>query len=125
MQVIAITVEDEDDIAKFKDYKPSQPGASKEDKVSSDSTPATPPKKEAAEPVSLTEPKKSKVDDAPQSGSRIFASPLARKLAEDNNVSNFIGCDKNFLIPFVKWACRPICERVVFDLKCEISSIIH
>ncbi|KAK9105567.1 hypothetical protein Scep_022411 [Stephania cephalantha] len=86
-EVIAITVEDENDIAQFKDYKPSQPSDSKEAKVSPDPTPPTPPKKEAAEPVSSTEPKKSKVDDTPQSGSRIFASPLARKLAEDHNVS--------------------------------------
>ncbi|KAK9109887.1 hypothetical protein Sjap_017947 [Stephania japonica] len=32
-EVNATTVEDEDDIAKFKDYKPSQPGDSKEAKV--------------------------------------------------------------------------------------------
>ncbi|KAK9131244.1 hypothetical protein Sjap_011731 [Stephania japonica] len=85
-EVIAVTVEDEDDITKFKDYKPSQPGDSKEAKVSSDPTPPTPPKKEDTAPVSSAEPKKSKVADAPQSGSRIFASPLARKLAEDHNV---------------------------------------
>ncbi|KAK9109883.1 hypothetical protein Sjap_017943 [Stephania japonica] len=57
-EVNATTVEDEDDIAKFKDYKPSQ----------------------------LAEPKKPKVANAPQSGARIFASPLARKLANDHNV---------------------------------------
>ncbi|KAK9101386.1 hypothetical protein Scep_024816 [Stephania cephalantha] len=85
-EVIAITVEDEDDIAKFKDYKPSEPGHSKEAKVSSTPTPPTPPKKEATEPATSAESKKSKVDDASQSGSRIFASPLARKLAEDHNV---------------------------------------
>ncbi|KAK9091132.1 hypothetical protein Sjap_024309 [Stephania japonica] len=84
-EVIAITVEDENDIAQFKDYKPSQLGDSKEAKVSSDPTTPTPPKKEAAESVSSTEPKTSKVDDT-QSESRIFASPLARKLAEDHNV---------------------------------------
>ncbi|KAK9109864.1 hypothetical protein Sjap_017924 [Stephania japonica] len=57
-EVNATTVEDEHDIAKFKDYKPSQ----------------------------LAEPKKPKVANAPQSGARIFASPLARKLANDHNV---------------------------------------
>ncbi|KAK9109911.1 hypothetical protein Sjap_017971 [Stephania japonica] len=59
-EVNATKVEDEDDIAKFKDYKPSQLGSA--------------------------EPKKPKVANAPQSGARIFASPLARKLANDHNV---------------------------------------
>ncbi|KAK9109860.1 hypothetical protein Sjap_017920 [Stephania japonica] len=79
-------MEDEDDIAKFKDYKPSQPGDSKEAKVPSDPSPPTPPKKEDTEPISSAEPKKPKVANAPQSGARIFASPLARKLANDHNV---------------------------------------
>ncbi|KAK9109849.1 hypothetical protein Sjap_017909 [Stephania japonica] len=85
-EVNATAVEDEDDIAKFKDYKPSQLGDSKEAKVPSDPSPPTPPKKEDTEPVSSTEPKKPKVANAPQSGARIFASPLARKLANDHNV---------------------------------------
>ncbi|KAK9109881.1 hypothetical protein Sjap_017941 [Stephania japonica] len=85
-EVNATTVEDEDDIAKFKDYKPSQLGYSKEAKVPSDPSPPTPPKKEDTEPVSSAEPKKPKVANAPQSGSLIFGSPLARKLANDNNV---------------------------------------
>ncbi|KAK9090927.1 hypothetical protein Sjap_024104 [Stephania japonica] len=51
-----------------------------------DPSPPTPPRKEDTEPVSSAEPKKPKVANAPQSGSRIFASPLARKLANDHNV---------------------------------------
>ncbi|KAK9109850.1 hypothetical protein Sjap_017910 [Stephania japonica] len=51
-----------------------------------DPSPPTPPKKEDTEPVSSAEPKKPKVANAPQSGARIFASPLARKLANDHNV---------------------------------------
>ncbi|KAK9109914.1 hypothetical protein Sjap_017974 [Stephania japonica] len=85
-EVNATTVGDEDDIAKFKDYEPSQLGDSKEAKVPSDPSPPTPPKKEDTEPVSSAEPKKPKVANAPQSGARIFASPLARKLASDHNV---------------------------------------
>ncbi|KAK9109907.1 hypothetical protein Sjap_017967 [Stephania japonica] len=85
-EVNATTVEDEDDITKFKDYKPSQLGDSKEAKVPSDPSPPTPPKKKDTEPVSSAEPKKPKVANAPQSGSRILASPLARKLANDHNV---------------------------------------
>ena len=82
--MIAITVEDEDDIQKFKDYTPS-----------SDTGPAAPeakpapslPKEEKVEkPASAPEAKISKPSSAP-SEDRIFASPLARKLAEDNNVS--------------------------------------
>ncbi|KAF8388788.1 hypothetical protein HHK36_025468 [Tetracentron sinense] len=82
-EVIAITVEEEDDIAKFKDYKPSTPGSADSVKGPSDSTP---PKKEVEqEPVSSPEPKISKSAEAPTTD-RIFSSPLARKLAEDHNV---------------------------------------
>ncbi|KAF6157234.1 hypothetical protein GIB67_041695 [Kingdonia uniflora] len=86
-EVIAITVEEEDDIAKFKDYKPPSSG---EVEGPSDSTP---PKKEVVEPpvsssesTKKTEPKASKVEEAPRSGDRLFSSPLARKLAEDHNI---------------------------------------
>ncbi|EEF41039.1 dihydrolipoyllysine-residue acetyltransferase component 2 of pyruvate dehydrogenase complex, mitochondrial [Ricinus communis] len=80
-EVIAITVEDEEDIGKFKDYSPS---------VSDGAAAASPPppsKKEVAEEtVSSPEPKTSK-PSAASSGDRIFASPLAKKLAEDHNVT--------------------------------------
>ncbi|XP_057978504.1 dihydrolipoyllysine-residue acetyltransferase component 2 of pyruvate dehydrogenase complex, mitochondrial-like [Malania oleifera] len=84
-EVIAITVEEEEDIAKFKDYQPSKSGgdaaAAKGPSVS------TPPKKEVAEePVSSPEPKVSKDRAATPVQDRVFASPLARKLAEDHNV---------------------------------------
>ncbi|KAK9109863.1 hypothetical protein Sjap_017923 [Stephania japonica] len=87
-EVNTTTVEDEDDITKFKDYKPSQLGDSKEAKVPSDPSPPTPPKKRIPSTVGSIEfePKKPKVANAPQSGSRILASPLARKLANDHNV---------------------------------------
>nr|XP_043623360.1 dihydrolipoyllysine-residue acetyltransferase component 2 of pyruvate dehydrogenase complex, mitochondrial [Erigeron canadensis] len=82
-EAIAITVEDKDDIEKFKDYKPQ----------SSDATappappPSTPAKEDVVEkPVSSPEPKTAKPSAAPETD-RVFASPLARKLAEDNNVS--------------------------------------
>ncbi|KAK9281868.1 hypothetical protein L1049_004775 [Liquidambar formosana] len=83
-EAIAITVEEEDDVAKFKDYKPATSDAGAEDKGS----PApSPPKKEVVqEPVSSPEPKLSKASAAPPSEDRIFASPLARKFAEDHNV---------------------------------------
>lgn len=88
--MIAITVEEEDDIAKFKDYSPSASdagaGAVKESPAS------TPPKKEVVEqPVSSPEPKTTKPTAAPPAEDRIFSSPLARKLAEEHNVSQ--GCN--------------------------------
>lgn len=84
--MIAITVEDEEDAAKFKDYKPSTSDAAVAPK---DQPAAAPPKEEIVEkPVSSPEPKVSKPSPAPK-GDRIFASPLAKKLAEDHNVYSF------------------------------------
>ncbi|KAG6425843.1 hypothetical protein SASPL_110048 [Salvia splendens] len=85
-EIIAVTVEEESDIAKFKDYSPA-----------SDAAPAPPPKETSAptppkEKVSQAssapaEPKVSKPSAPSASGDRIFASPLARKLAEDHSVT--------------------------------------
>ncbi|KAJ6932508.1 dihydrolipoyllysine-residue acetyltransferase component 2 of pyruvate dehydrogenase complex [Populus alba x Populus x berolinensis] len=85
-EVIAITVEDEEDIAKFKDYNPSASGSSATS--ANEASAPTPPashKEEVEKPASLPEPKISKPGAAPD-GDRAFASPLARKLAEDHNV---------------------------------------
>ncbi|KAF8096623.1 hypothetical protein N665_0305s0045 [Sinapis alba] len=85
-EVIAITVEDEEDIQKFKDYTPSSgtPPAAPEEKPA-----PSPPKEEKVEkvekPAGAPEAKTSKPSSAP-SEDRIFASPLAKKLAEDSNV---------------------------------------
>ncbi|CAN6886983.1 unnamed protein product [Brassica oleracea] len=82
-EVIAITVEEEEDIQKFKDYTPSSgtPPAAPEAKPA-----PSPPKEEKVEkPASAPEAKTSKPTSAP-SEDRIFASPLAKKLAEDSNV---------------------------------------
>ncbi|KAK9109858.1 hypothetical protein Sjap_017918 [Stephania japonica] len=131
IMVNATTVEDEDDIAKFKDYKPSQLGDSKEAKVPSDPSPPTPPKKEDTEPVSLAEPKKPKVANAPQSGSRIFASPLARKLANDHNVplskikgtgsdGTIVQADiEDYLGTSILLISSSIVLLIVFDSNCE------
>ncbi|CAN1168647.1 Dihydrolipoyllysine-residue acetyltransferase component 2 of pyruvate dehydrogenase complex, mitochondrial [Linum perenne] len=87
-EIIAITVEEEGDIAKFKDYSPSASASSPEPlKEASSSAPAPSPEKEAVkEPVSSPAPKISK-PTAASSDDRIFASPLAKKLAEEQNVS--------------------------------------
>ncbi|XP_054783902.1 dihydrolipoyllysine-residue acetyltransferase component 2 of pyruvate dehydrogenase complex, mitochondrial-like isoform X1 [Prosopis cineraria] len=84
-EVIAITVEDEDDIAKFKDYQASASGASATPAKEPSAPP--PPKKEVVEePAREPEPKVSKPSASPPSGDRIFASPLARQYAEEKNV---------------------------------------
>ncbi|XP_044494891.1 dihydrolipoyllysine-residue acetyltransferase component 2 of pyruvate dehydrogenase complex, mitochondrial-like [Mangifera indica] len=82
-EVIAITVEDEEDIDKVKDYSPSVSDAG----AAAPKEPSPPPPKQEVveKPVSSPEPNISKPSAAP-AGDRIFASPLARKLAEDNNV---------------------------------------
>ncbi|XP_021892273.1 dihydrolipoyllysine-residue acetyltransferase component 2 of pyruvate dehydrogenase complex, mitochondrial-like isoform X2 [Carica papaya] len=82
-EVIAITVEEEEDIAKFKDYSPASNAGSAAEKGPSTPTPA---KQEVVEePVSASEPKVSKPSTAPAED-RIFASPLARKIAEEQNI---------------------------------------
>ncbi|XP_027168693.1 dihydrolipoyllysine-residue acetyltransferase component 3 of pyruvate dehydrogenase complex, mitochondrial-like [Coffea eugenioides] len=83
-EVIAITVEEEEDVSKFKDYKPAESVSAAP--VKEPSTPS-PAKDEAArEPVTATEQKVSKPSAAPAAEGRIFASPLARKIAEEHNV---------------------------------------
>ncbi|KAG7595202.1 Biotin/lipoyl attachment [Arabidopsis thaliana x Arabidopsis arenosa] len=82
-EVIAITVEDEEDIGKFKDYTPSSTADAAPPKA--EPTPAPPKEEKVEQPSSPPEPKASK-PSSPPTGDRVFASPLARKLAEDNNV---------------------------------------
>ncbi len=84
--MIAITVEEEEDIAKFKDYKPSASDA-EAGAVEGSSAPATPKKEVVEEPISSPEPKTSKPTAASPAEDRVFSSPLARKLAEEHNVS--------------------------------------
>lgn len=84
-EIIAITVEEEEDIAKFKDYSPSASDGAAAAKEPSSTPPPQPKKEVAEESASSPEPKISKPSAAP-SEDRIFASPLARKLAEDHNV---------------------------------------
>ncbi|KAK7294391.1 hypothetical protein RJT34_17280 [Clitoria ternatea] len=83
-EIIAITVEDEADIGKFKDYQPSASQPS-EAPAKEASAPPSPKKEVVEEPAREPELKASK-PSAPPSGDRIFASPLARKLAEEKNV---------------------------------------
>ncbi|KAG8494667.1 hypothetical protein CXB51_012318 [Gossypium anomalum] len=83
-EIIAITVEEEGDIAKFKDYSP--PASDSVATAAKDSAAPPPPKQEPVEqPASSPEPKTPKPTSSP-SEDRIFASPLARKLAEEHKV---------------------------------------
>ncbi|CAM8956384.1 unnamed protein product [Rhodiola kirilowii] len=84
-EVIAITVEDEDDIAKFKDYTPQKPADASAPAAEQPSAPA-PPKKEEIKESKSPSPAPAPIV-APPTGDRVFASPVARKLAEENNVS--------------------------------------
>lgn len=83
-EVIAITVEDEEDIAKFKDYEPSKSGDAPTAEGSSESAP--PKEEKVEEPKKSPEPKATKATSPSPAEDRLFASPLARKLAEDNKV---------------------------------------
>lgn len=86
-EIIAITVEDEEEIAKFKDYEPASSNAGVDAAPAKETSAPSPPKKEAVEePVRSLEPKTAKQSPPSPAGERVFASPLARKLAEENNV---------------------------------------
>lgn len=77
--VVAIIVDSKDDVSKFKDFKEGAAAAAE--------TPA-PAKKEAAPaPAAKAEaPKQAAQQAAAPSGSRLFVSPLAKKIAETNGL---------------------------------------
>ncbi|OAY80145.1 Dihydrolipoyllysine-residue acetyltransferase component 3 of pyruvate dehydrogenase complex, mitochondrial [Ananas comosus] len=81
-EIIAIIVEEEEDIAKFKDYTVSKSSPPPEEKSTAE--PKEP--EEEPEPAKAPETTAAKTEDVSRGEDRIFASPLARKLAEDNNV---------------------------------------
>ncbi|TVU12970.1 hypothetical protein EJB05_46637 [Eragrostis curvula] len=81
-EIIAVTVEEEGDIAKFKDYKATTSSASDGPaEPKSQSEPAEAKEEKAASKA--PEPNAAKAED---SGDRVFSSPVAKNLAEDNNV---------------------------------------
>ncbi|KAJ0249326.1 Dihydrolipoyllysine-residue acetyltransferase component 2 of pyruvate dehydrogenase complex [Hirschfeldia incana] len=82
-EVIAITVEEEEDIQKFKDYTPS----SDTSPAAPEAKPApSPPKEEKVEKSATAPEAKTSAPSSAPSEDRTFASPLAKKLAEDNSV---------------------------------------
>ncbi|CAM0912499.1 unnamed protein product [Alopecurus aequalis] len=82
-EIICITVEEEGDIEKFKDYKASSSASAAAPAESKPQSEPAEPKEEKKEPSKSPEPKATKTEE---SGDRLFSSPVARKLAEDNNV---------------------------------------
>ncbi len=79
---VAILVEEEDDIAAFADYKPTE-GAAPEKPTEPKPTPVV--EEKTPEPVVETPKAKPAAPAAPKGG-RVFASPLARKTAEGAGV---------------------------------------
>ncbi|EEC79834.1 hypothetical protein OsI_21298 [Oryza sativa Indica Group] len=79
-EIIAVTVEEEEDIGKFKDYKAPSSAESAAPAESKPQSEPTEPKKEKEQP------KATKTEESFLSEDRTFSSPIARKLAEDNNV---------------------------------------
>lgn len=82
-QVVAIIVDNKDDVAKFKDFKPDTAAAV----ATPSATPSAPKKQETAAPVE--QPKVVAAAPTQQrsvSGGRVFASPLAKRVAADSGL---------------------------------------
>eukprot|EP00897_Mesotaenium_endlicherianum_P009739 jgi/Mesen1/8794/ME000528S08182 len=86
---IAILVESKDDIEKFADYTPGEASAPPSPKAkepeAAPAPPPPPPKKEEA-PKPAAEASPPPPPSPPKAEGRIFATPAAKKLAEDNKV---------------------------------------
>jgi len=81
-QVVAIIVDNKDDVAKFKDFKSDTAAA-----ATPAAAPAAPKKQETAAPVE--QPKVVAAAPTQQrsvSGGRVFASPLAKRVAADSGL---------------------------------------
>eukprot|EP00347_Sterkiella_histriomuscorum_P002343 403368518 len=82
-QVIAIIVENQEDVAKFKDYSPAASAAPAQAAPQQQATPAqqaTPQNK------AQTQPQQQQQQQSRASGERVFVSPLAKKLAEESGL---------------------------------------
>ncbi|CAN6481040.1 unnamed protein product [Victoria cruziana] len=74
-----------EDVAKFKDYEVSSSPTPSDAASGKESPESSPPEKEAVQPASAPETKGIK-EGEPKADGRIFISPIAKKLAQDNNV---------------------------------------
>jgi len=82
--VMAIAVEDEDDIAAFADYTPPTAASADAPAAAAGDAPAAPPAEAAA---ATTAPAAAAEAPAAASGERILSSPAARKIANDHGVA--------------------------------------
>lgn len=84
LQLLCIIVENEEDIAAFKDYTDS--GELAPPAASSPRQDAPPPSTPAAVTLSTQMPPPAMPQAPPQLSGRIFASPLAKKLASEKGI---------------------------------------
>lgn len=82
--VIGIVVEDESDVAAFADYSPTESSSSSTPGTTT--TPAT-PTDTSAPPKPATPVSTLNIENTVPSGSRVFASPLARKSAHEQGIN--------------------------------------
>lgn len=121
--MIAITVEEEGDILKFKDYTSSE-SSSAVPEIKKPSEPEAPAKQAAPAPAVAEEKNIPKPTQKSPEEDRIFASPLARKLAEEHQVSyGIIQHVKGFYL--LNWFNGDIliCSRFSWTIKVSLSSI--
>lgn len=89
-QPIAVVVDSEEEIVKFKDYKAESGGSSPPPPKEEDPPAASMEKEEAPKsspaPPPTEPPRSQSKPTTPSSHDRLFASPLARKIAEEKNV---------------------------------------
>ena len=76
--VVAIIVDNKDDVSKFKDYSGASPAAAPGKKAE-----AAPEEKRSC-PATMERPQST--PDSAAAGGRIFASPIAKKTAEEKSV---------------------------------------
>lgn len=82
-KLVCIIVENEADVAAFKDYKDDAPAPGKA--TAEASSPAPPQPSTPAPPVPAAAPAPPP-PAAPSSGDRVYASPMAKRLAEQRNI---------------------------------------
>jgi pyruvate dehydrogenase E2 component (dihydrolipoamide acetyltransferase) len=88
-QAICLMVESKDELASIGDYKVSAGGGAPAPPKKEESAPPPPPKQEAPkqEAPKSAPPKPAQASQPQTSGDRVFATPAARKFAEEKNIS--------------------------------------
>lgn len=101
-QLVCIIVDNESDVAAFKDFKDDSPAPSPAAAAAPSPPPPAPtPPPLAPKPVAAAAPAPAPaptVKKAHQGGGRIYASPLARRLAAEKNLDLEVSIKKNLLL---------------------------